>query len=650
MRGRWAALAVTAALLAAPGAAAATTTPGSAPVDLRIEQLVVEPDGLTRMTVAVSGLPDGEQVTLDQLEIVENGQRIDDVSVVDAEEVASDAIVPAVVIAMDVSGSADGPPIEAAKAAATLLVTTLEEQGVRLGVVSFGETTETLAPLGASSDAVVASLAGLEAGGGTALFDGVSRAARMLAGHDDGPRDVIVFSDGDDTTSTTSLDGLRALLAQTEVRVTSVLLQTGGVAVEPLEAMSAVNGGRLVTVESAAELGAAFASIAGDLTNRLQVEWRVEPVSDPARTLNIVATYSSTVGQASDGAQVDSPRLAAITPPREVDTVRPIVPVLAGEQGLLVAVGAGGAAVFLLLLLILVAGGERRRRGALEERLAAYQAAEVEAGRADRGRLSERATTAFDAIPRPANLDSRISRGLEHADWPMRSGEFLLLSLAMGFLGLLVGGVLLASPVAAVSVFVLGLLGPWGYMKIAISRRRAAFGEQLPTILQIIAGALRAGHAMSTALDGAVDEVDEPARSELRRASVETRLGRPLDRALAGVARRMDSEDLQWVIGAIEVQREVGGNLAEILGNVADTLRDRASVARHVKGLTAEGRLSAVFIGAMPFVMFIVLTIMNPEYMGLLFERTIGRLMLAGGVLLLLAGIVVLRRLVRPRY
>lgn len=634
-------------LLAAPGAA--QVDDGPRPIDVRIEQASVEPDGTTRLSVVVSGLPEGEDVDLAELEIVENGEVVEDVRLSSQETVETGRIVPAVVVAVDVSGSTAGAPIAAATTAAADLVRAVADRGGLVGVVSFGPSTNIEVPLSADGAAAAAALGTLEAAGGTSLFDGVSRAARMLASHD-GPRDVILFADGDDTQSTSGLDDVRALLAETEVRVTSVLLRSEEFAIEPLQAMADVNEGRFIEVESSEGLATAFAAVSGDLTNRLQVEYVAAPVLDPANELNIVATYRSGEQVGTDGTQITNPRLASIRPPVAVEAPVPPLPIFTDDVGRMVAAGAAGLALLLLVFVMLAASGERRRRGAITERLSAYREVVGERGRGDRVTLSDRASAAFDAIPRPKTLDSRIAEEIEHADWPLRGGEFLLITVGTAVLGLLIGGVVVGSAFLALVGFAAGVAGPWVWLRIAVSRRRAAFAEQLPTILQVLAGSLRAGHAFSTALDGAVDELDEPAKTELRRAAVEARLGRPLDRALDGVAKRMDSVDLSWVIGALEVQREVGGNLAEILGNVADTLRARASVARHVKTLTAEGRLSAGFISAMPFLMFLYLAISNPDYVRPLFTETLGRLMLGTGLVLMVLGLIVLQRLVRPKY
>ncbi len=635
--------------LAGLGPASAEVQDSSRELSVRIEDVTAEPDGTTRLSVVVSGLPAEETVDLAELEIAENGTPVEGLELASLEAVETGRVVPAVVVAVDVSGSTAGEPLAAATSSAATLVRSVADRGGLVGVVSFGPTTTIEVPMSADGGTAAQVLESLEAGGETALFDGVSRAARMLANHD-GPRDVILFADGADSASTSELDDVRALLAETEVRLTSVLLRSEEFAIEPLQAMASVNDGQFIEVESADQLATAFAAVSGDLTNRLQVEYVAEPVLDPAGELNLVATYRSGDRIATDGSQLANPRLAAVRPPVAVDAPEPVLPMLTDETGRLVVAVATGLALVLLIFVILAAGGERRRRGVLEERLSAYQAGVGDRGRDDRVSLSDRASSVFDSIPRPKSLDSRIAAAIEHADWPLRGSEFLLITLGTAVLGLLIGGVLLGSAFFALTGLLVGLAGPWVYMQVAISRRRSAFSEQLPTILQVMAGSLRAGHAFSTALDGAVDELDEPAKTELRRAAVEARLGRPLDRALEGVAERMDSVDLRWVIGALEVQREVGGNLAEILGNVADTLRDRASVARQVKTLTAEGRLSAGFISAMPFFMFAFLALSNPDYVRPLFTEPLGMLMLGGGFVLLILGLIVLRRLVRPKY
>lgn len=148
------------------------------------------------------------------------------------------------------------------------------------------------------------------------------------------------------------------------------------------------------------------------------------------------------------------------------------------------------------------------------------------------------------------------------------------------------------------------------------------------------------------AVDTVVKEAPEPTASEFSRVLTESRLGLPLEDSLEAMADRVGSEDFQWVVVAINIQRRVGGNLAELLDTVADTLRERAMVRRQIKTLSAEGRLSAIILVAMPFVIALYLFTVNRGYLSLLFERTVGQIMMIGAAVLMGIGIAWMRKLI----
>ncbi len=131
-------------------------------------------------------------------------------------------------------------------------------------------------------------------------------------------------------------------------------------------------------------------------------------------------------------------------------------------------------------------------------------------------------------------------------------------------------------------------------------RRRKKFLSQLPDTLQLLSGTLRAGYSLMQGVEAVSQEVEDPMGHELRRVVTESRLGRPLEESLDGVAERMDSADFSWAVMAIRIQREVGGNLSELLLTVADTMTQRERLRRDVRALTAEGRMSAIVLGLLP--------------------------------------------------
>ena len=188
---------------------------------------------------------------------------------------------------------------------------------------------------------------------------------------------------------------------------------------------------------------------------------------------------------------------------------------------------------------------------------------------------------------------------------------------------------------------------PYIWLVRARKKRQKKMGEQLPDVLSILASSLRAGHSFLQALDQVAGEIKDPSASEFHRVVSEIRLGRSIDDAMIEMADRVGSEDMRWAVMAVNIQRQVGGNLAEVLDIVANTVRERAYVQRQVRVLSAEGRLSIAILSALPFGIFFYLALMNPEYVGPLFTTMIGRILLLVGGTLMAAGIFVMTRIVR---
>jgi tight adherence protein B len=191
------------------------------------------------------------------------------------------------------------------------------------------------------------------------------------------------------------------------------------------------------------------------------------------------------------------------------------------------------------------------------------------------------------------------------------------------------------------------VLGVMAWLTRRTERRQKTFADQLSDNLLLLSGNLRVGHGVLQSLDGLAREADWPSDEEFRRVVTEQRLGRDLNESFRAVVDRVGSEDLRWVAEAIEIHREVGGDLAEVLDKVAATIRDRDSVRRTIAVLTAEGRFSAYVLTALPFAGFLFITLINPEYGDLLTGTTAGHVALISAGGLMLVGWLWLRRLIR---
>jgi tight adherence protein B len=214
------------------------------------------------------------------------------------------------------------------------------------------------------------------------------------------------------------------------------------------------------------------------------------------------------------------------------------------------------------------------------------------------------------------------------------AGVGALLALPLGFIGALVGAVV-------------GWLGCRIFLTQKTKKRRAAFDTQLPDSLQLLAGGLRAGFALNQAVGSIVREGTEPTASEFGRALSEVRLGADLEDALANLAERMQSADMELVLMAIHTAREVGGNLAEILDTTVNTMRERVQLRGHVRVLSAEGRLSARVLTGLPILMVGYLRLTKPDFLRPLYTTAPGIVLSIIGVVLLGLGSLWLSRLTK---
>ena len=243
-------------------------------------------------------------------------------------------------------------------------------------------------------------------------------------------------------------------------------------------------------------------------------------------------------------------------------------------------------------------------------------------------------------------FSERLDAELEAAGVSLRSGEFVVASAVAALVFGVLGAALLRSSLLALIVAAVGGAFPTLLLRSALSKRAEKLREQLPDVLTIMASSLRAGHSFLQSLDTVAKEIAHPAAAEFQRVVAEIRLGRPAEDALESLAERVGSPDFMWAVLAVNIQREVGGNLAEILDTVADTLRERAMLRRRIKVLTAEGRLSAWVLGLLPFGIALYMFAVNPDYIGLLWKSTYGIIMLIVAGLLLVAGILWMKKIV----
>ncbi len=238
-----------------------------------------------------------------------------------------------------------------------------------------------------------------------------------------------------------------------------------------------------------------------------------------------------------------------------------------------------------------------------------------------------------------------LERLLQQANSQMPIGVFFLLSGCLGMVGCLIGAFKDWGLPTALMLGVVGSMLPWVFIKFKRKRRFGEFQRQLPDGLDLMARALRAGHAFSVGMKMVGDEFPDPIGPEFGRTVEEISFGIDVPEALRNLTGRVECIDLKFFVTALTVQRETGGNLAEIIEAISRLIRQRYELFGRIKSLSAEGRLSGYILFALPFVMAGVLFYLNEEYMSLLFEDPVGHMMIAGAGLMMCIGAFVMRNM-----
>ncbi|MGO4583494.1 type II secretion system F family protein [Arthrobacter sp. 2RAF6] len=238
---------------------------------------------------------------------------------------------------------------------------------------------------------------------------------------------------------------------------------------------------------------------------------------------------------------------------------------------------------------------------------------------------------------------------LENAGLKMSQAEFFILVIAGALVGALIG-LVIGGPLVAFLFFIPAPLVARLVLSSLGGKRRAKFDSQLGDTLQLLSGGLRAGHSILRAIDAAANESASPTAEEMRRIITETSLGRDLQASLNDAAERMRSEDFVWIAQAIQINREVGGNLAEVLDQVNETIRERSEIKGHIKSLAAEGKFSGYILMALPFGIVTMLMVVNPGYMDVMFTHPLGWGMIAGSAILMTIGGLWMRKIIDLKF
>jgi tight adherence protein B len=596
----------------------------------------------TGLQILVS-VPAGAEVDLDKITVKIAGA--------DAPAVAelagtSTSVRRTAVLAIDTSNSMKGDRFGSAKQAAMQFLKAVPDD-VYVGIVAFaGAVTEPLPPTldRARARQVVKDLALSRQ---TRLYDGVLAAVDMAG--TEGQRTLLVLSDGADT-SDTELDSTTASIEAAGVLLDVVALDQADKNLEALQALADAGNGQLINAERTA-LAQTFNDEAELLARQVLVTAQT-PASVTDTEATVVVTLPTATGTLT--AQAFTTIQSAGGPPAPTPIDATSQQTGGGTPAWVMYAGVGAFGVGLLLVLLLLVPRASPATLSPAERVDKYTATQKQSHgpvppRIDTDQALSSATGAMEGLlRRNVGLEARISKRLEAAGSELRAPEWLLLHAAIlvgaGLLGALIGG---GNLLLGLLFIVAGAVVPWLYLGRMRNKRRKAFNAGLPDSLQLMAGSLAAGLSLAQSVDTIVREGVEPIASEFKRVLIEARLGVTLEDALDGVAVRFESRDFEWAVMAIRIQRQVGGNLAELLETVAATMREREYVRRQVAALAAEGKLSAIVLGALPPMFLLYLALTQRDFVAPLFTDPRGWVMLGFGTAWLGVGIFWMSKLIK---
>ncbi len=604
--------------------------------------------GQTLMVVEFRNLPAAPDPA--QLQVTVDGQPV---SNLETAPLGESSVPVGVVLVIDTSGSMEGAPMQAAKDAAKSFIAQKRPED-SIAIVSFADTAVVDIGFTTNANDLNARIDSLEADGETAFNDGVILGLSLF---ENGSTDnlipnMIVMSDGEDTASTATAEDAIAAVEASNVRTFGVALESPDFNPDAVQAVATAGGGLFLSTPDPAALSGLYTQIAREISNTLVARF-VSPVTTPGDA-EFVATYgeltSSTTFAVSGYATTTTaaPSTTVTTVPPSTITVENSLPLPSGSLALIGAVGLG--LTLFLFLVILFGRDDEEGGGRFAKRLQAYgrrgRADEVEkAPFLQRIPLLNRFSQAAEEEVRKRGMLSGVNAALEQANIPMTPGEAILAMFGLAA----VGGVFLAifsSPMTGLIVFGFLLVFFIFMIRYAGGREKTRFEKQLPDTLTLLSTSLRAGYSLLQAIEAVAAEAPEPTSREFSRAVTEARLGRTVSDSLQGIAERTQSQDFEWATMAIEIQREVGGNLAEVLQTVADTMLSRNRLKGEIKALTAEGRISAFVLGSLPFALGAFLWFTNRDYLMPLIESPMGRIAIVTGLLLMAGGIFWLKKIV----
>jgi tight adherence protein B len=560
--------------------------------------------------------------------VTENGSPVLHPSLVPASQASEKTF--GVVLVLDTSYSMNGEPLNAALDAERTFAL-YRNPNQQLGALEFNRSTHVALPLTTSETDISKALSTAPTvTTGTHIFDAVAQAEAMLTADNIASGTIIVLSDGADRHSTKTLPQVGKAARASHIRIYTVGLAGPTFRPQTLKALAAAGRGQYKEAKSTADLKPLFQALGQQISSEYLLQYTSQAGPDKAVAVKVQVNG---VGTQVTGYRTPALTVSTAAPPPYKPSIGDRV-WSSSITMILLALLAAAVIAFLVIALL------QPKRSGLPARMAEFIS--IRSLQKDKGQAP---TVADEAAP-------------EHETWWTRFQETLEIANINAAPEMIIAGTFAATALTFLliyagtgswlwALFALGvpyLVREW--VNRTLARRRNRFAEQLPDALQVIASALRSGHSFAGALSVVVESASEPMKSEMQRVVADEQLGIPMQQSLLVVADRMASADVEQLALVAELQSEAGGNAAEVVDRVAETVRERFDLKRLIQTLTMQGRMSRWIVSALPIGIILILQIENPHYLHPLLASTAGKVVFGLTAAWAVAGSFVIKRIV----
>ncbi|MCL5070664.1 MAG: VWA domain-containing protein [Actinobacteria bacterium] len=559
-----------------------------------------------------------------------------------------------IVLVLDTSGSMKGSPlIDAINAANTFI----DEMGGsdRIAVIGFSDKAIVYSNFSSNKQQLKDSISHVTAAGETALFDGIIKGLDQFNNYDEiNHRYLIVLSDGKDTASLSSIGDVVQKSKEKNIIVYSIALLSKDFDPEDISRISRETNGELLTTADSQDLAGFYSLISQKIRNQYKITFK----SAKPRTENINIGIAIKKDDINDSVKITYPN-----PFYTYSASKVISDPLADTRYAFAGIWWFKFVIFALvfvsatLLIYLISTIMVRNKKDLKSKTDFYLNSAMNKNLEAEPDEKEKKKS---ILSRLSGLISKISSGkrfgelfeqkLKRAGMNLKGTEFIFIHITIVIISTLVTFLLTKNISLMLMIVMVVIFLPFLFINFKTGQRLKKFNEQLPDTLQLVEGALKAGYSLNQSLAMVIEETKPPISEEFKIILSEIRIGLPEKEALENMAIRINSELFSWVVKAINIQREVGGNLAEIMNIIANTIRERDRVLRQIGALTSEGKLSAYVLIGLPIVIAIALSMLNRSYISVLVTTKMGIGMLALAVVLMIAGIIWILRIVKIEY